>query len=157
MKLTSHPRLIAIFLMVVAGLLSPAQNRLGKKDLNVPKGWFSIPPEKVTWNGIADGRAIATLFGDAAKPELYGILVKFPPNSIVKAHCHPNDRYVVVLSGAFFHGHGNAFDRSRLELRSTGTTFSEPAGVAHFAATEAEGAVIYIVGIGPNRTDDIEK
>jgi hypothetical protein len=69
----------------------------------------------------------------------------------------PETRYVVVLSGTFYHGHGDKFDSGRLEQRTTGTLFSEPAGVAHFGATKGEGTVLYFVGIGPDRNDEIEK
>jgi quercetin dioxygenase-like cupin family protein len=126
---------------------------------DVPKNWFAIPPDQLRWTKMSDGtgRDTAVLFGDRRKPELYGYLVKWPPNTHAKAHSHPDSRYVYVLSGVFYHGHGTKFDVNKLERRSTGTLFSEPAGVAHFGATKAEGAVLYFVGIGPNRTDQIEK
>jgi hypothetical protein len=62
-----------------------------------------------------------------------------------------------VLSGSFYHGKGEKFDSDKLERRSAGTFFSEPAGVAHFGATKDEPALLYFVGVGPDRTDWIEK
>lgn len=157
MKLASQRKWIRRAVILIAACMgSGAQNPPAQ---GVPKGWFEIPPDQLKWTKNADGtpRETAVLFGDRRKAELYGILVRWPPNTTAKAHSHPDSRFVYVLSGVFYHGHGNKFDRSKLEKRSTGTLFSEPAGVAHFGATGAEGAVLYFVGIGPNRTDQIEK
>ena len=122
-----------------------------------PKGWFAISPDQRVW-GKADniGRQTAVVFGDRSKPGLYGILVKWPPKVSAKAHSHPDERYAFVVSGTFYHGHGDKFDASKLERRSSGTVFGEPAGVAHFGATKGDGAILYFVGMGPDRTDPIE-
>jgi len=95
--------------------------------------------------------------GDRAKPGLYIQLVRWPPHTINKAHSHPDDRYAVVLTGTFYHGYGDKFDASKLEKRSTGTYFTEPARLRHFGITKDEGAVLYFVGTGPSTTDDPEK
>jgi len=47
--------------------------------------------------------------------------------------------------------------QDRLEQRSQGTFFTEPAGIAHFGATKDQGTILYFVGIGPDRTDPVEK
>ncbi len=99
----------------------------------------------------------ATLFGDRTKSELFGLLVKWPPNTTAKAHSHPEDRHVMVVSGTFYYAHGSKFDRSKLERLPTGTYFTEPAGDAHFGATTDEGAVLYFVGIGPDGMTAIER
>jgi hypothetical protein len=49
----------------------------------------------------------------------------------------------------------SSFDK--LEGLSTGTFYTEPIGAARFGATKDEGAVLYWVGSGPSRTDQIEK
>ena len=146
--------LIIIAAAAIAGLAGQSP-----KPENAPKGWFSIPPDQIHWTKMTDGspREIAYLVGARTKPGLYIELVKWPPHASAKAHSHPDDRYVVVLSGTFYHGHGDKFDAAKLEKRSTGTFFSEPGSVAHFGATKDEGAVLYFVGTGPSRTDPIEK
>jgi quercetin dioxygenase-like cupin family protein len=142
-----------------ASMTSTAQNKSDATAPEVPKGWFSIPPDEIKWakNGDGTPRVGAVLFGDPSKHELYGLVVKWPPNTTAKAHSHSDDRYVVVLSGTFYHGHGDKFEVSKLERRTKGTTFSEPANVAHFGATKNEEAVLYFVGVGPDRTDALEK
>ena len=158
-------RISAIAVLVIAVtyvcVLCAAQNQIGataQPGIDVPKGWFAISPDQRKWNKLDDmGRQTAVLFGDQSKPGLYGMLVKWPPNATAKAHSHPDERYALVVSGTFYHGHGDKFNANKLERRSTGTVFSEPAGVAHFGATKDEGAILYFVGMGPNRTDPIEK
>ena len=71
----------------------------------------------------------------------------FPPDSSV---CD-------VLSGTLYPGYGDRFDPAKLEKRSPNTLVTEPSGVAHFAETREEGAMLYFVGIGPDRTDPVEK
>jgi len=143
---------------VLTLVLSGASGQTRSREAD-PKNWFSIPPDHIRWTKMTDGspREIAYLVGARNKPGLYIELVKWPPQATAKAHSHPDDRYVMVLSGTFYHGHGNKFDAAKLEKRSTGTFFSEPGGVAHFGATKDEGCVLYFVGTGPSRTDPIEK
>jgi quercetin dioxygenase-like cupin family protein len=119
----------------------------------------SIPFENVKWTKMTDGsgRETATLFGDRSKAELFGYLVKWPPNTIAKAHSHPDNRHAMVMSGAFYHGHGSRFDANALQARSKGTYFTEPAGEPHYGATKGEESVLYFVGIGPDRTDAVER
>jgi len=159
MKLASRVNFTTAVLVITACITSSAQNKSGTTALDIPKGWFSIPPEKVKWSKNGDGtlRETAILFGDPTKHELYGILTKWAPNTTLKAHSHPDDRYIMVLSGIFYHGYGNQFDATKLERHTTGTMCSEPGNVAHFGGTKDEGAVTYSVGVGPDRTDPIEK
>jgi quercetin dioxygenase-like cupin family protein len=125
----------------------------------VPPGWVSISPDQLKWTKNSDGtgRETARLFGDPTKPEAFGWVVKWPRRLTTKAHSHPTPRYGMVLSGTFYQGHGNKFDATQLEQRSVGTFFVEPTDVGHFAATKDESAMIYFVGIGPDRTDLIER
>jgi hypothetical protein len=63
----------------------------------------------------------------------------------------------MVLSGTFYQGHGNKFDATKLEQRSVGTFFVEPTDVGHFGATKDKNAMIYFVGVGPDRTNPLER
>jgi uncharacterized RmlC-like cupin family protein len=135
------------------------QSTPSRAGASAPKNWFSIPFDQIAWvkSNDGSGREIAYLIGDRNTAGLYIQLVKWPPNTTAKAHSHPDNRYAEVLSGTFYHGHGNKFDAGKLEKRSTRTFFTEPAGVAHFGATKDEGAILYFVGTGPSRNDPIEK
>ena len=114
----------------------------------------AIELDKMPWTkmpGIGPAQEFATIVGDRAKPGLYIQLVRWPPNATLKAHSHPDDRYVVVLRGKFYHGIGEKFDESKLEVRPAGSFFTEPKGVRHFGMTKDEGTILYFVGTGPSR------
>jgi len=97
----------------------------------------TIELEKMPWTKVPgiDAQEFATIVGDRAKPGLYIQLVRWPPHSVLKAHSHPDDRYVMVLSGTFYHGIAEKFDEKKLEARPVGSFFTEPKGVRHFGMT----------------------
>ena len=119
----------------------------------------AIELDKMPWTKIPgiDAQDFATIVGDRAKPGLYIQLVRWPPHAVLKAHSHPDDRYVIVLRGTFYHGIAEKFDESKLEARPVGSFFTEPKGVRHFGMTKDEGVVLYFVGTGPSTTDNLEK
>jgi quercetin dioxygenase-like cupin family protein len=120
---------------------------------------FSVELDKVQWTKNPNGGPlqVATLVGDRTKPGLYIQLVRWPPHTINKAHSHPDDRYAVVLAGTFYHGFGDRYDESNLEIRPVGSFFTEPARLRHFGITKDEGVILYFVGTGPSTNDDPEK
>ena len=119
----------------------------------------AIELDKMPWTRILGIGPLefATIVGDRAKPGLYIQLVRWPPHATLKAHSHPDDRYVMVLSGTFYHGIREKFDENKLEARPAGSFFTEPKGVRHFGMTKDEGVVLYFVGTGPSTTDNLEK
>ena len=120
---------------------------------------FAIELDKVQWKRNPAGGTLefATPVGDRGKVGMYIQLVRWPPNTINKAHSHPDDRYAVVLSGTFYHGYGEKFDEAKLEIRRVGTFFTEPARLPHFGMTKGDGTILYFVGTGPSTSDSIEK
>ena len=151
---------LALFLLVTPLLATPC---LAQQFPIAPGGELPIAAielEKMPWTripGIGPAQEFATIVGDRAKPGLYIQLVRWPPHATLKAHSHPDDRYVMVLRGTFYHGIGEKFDESKLEARPAGSFFTEPKGVRHFGMTKDEGTVLYFVGTGPSTTDNLEK
>ena len=131
---------------------------------SVSLGQTSLAPYGVELNNMkwvkgsdGTGREFATVVGDRSKPGLYIQLVRWPPHTTAKAHSHPDDRYAFVLSGTFYHGYGDKFDASKLEMRPAGAFFTEPARLRHFGVTKDDGTILCFVGTGPSTTDDPEK
>jgi hypothetical protein len=91
------------------------------------------------------------------QPTMWVATTDLPTAASHPFYARLEDRYAMVVSGVFYHGHASKFDVSKLERRSGGTYFTEPAGDAHFGATKAEGTILYFIGMGPDRTDPIEK
>jgi hypothetical protein len=58
----------------------------------------------------------------------------------------------VVVAGVWHIGFGDKPDDAQARALQAGSYYLEPAGVAHFAYTGAEGALVYITGMGPSDT-----
>lgn len=106
-------------------------------------------------SGIA-GIRTTVLSGDPTQAGLYTIRLLVPAGTRIAPHTHRDDRTAVVVSGVWYFGYGRtATEASKKELRA-GSFYNEPAGVAHFAETRAESAVVLITGFGPTDTEYVE-
>lgn len=135
-----------------AGLLY-ATSALAQQPVVPPPGplpMFAADLDQIHWTKLPGTPLDAAwLIGNGSEPGVYIQLVRWPPHTQLKAHSHPDDRYVVVLRGTFYHGFNDRFDEAKLEKRPSGTFFTEPKGVRHFGATRDEGTILYFVGHGP--------
>jgi quercetin dioxygenase-like cupin family protein len=148
--------LVGVVLVASASLVqSPANRSAGQS----PANFTTIRLDQLHWIKNADlsGRLNATIFGDRAKAEPFGYVVKWPPHATAPAHTHPEMRHAVVLKGTFYHAFGTKFDPNKVEARPQGTFFDEPLGEAHFGLTKDEEVILYFVGVGPDRMDIIER
>jgi len=105
----------------------------------------------------AGGAAVATgrrkvIAGDPDKAGFYSILVFVPAHTTIPAHSHRDDRVATVVSGEWHFGYGNRFDAAALKTLPPGSVYSEPAGMNHFARTDAEPVIVQISGYGPSDT-----
>jgi hypothetical protein len=50
------------------------------------------------------------LYGDPDKPGPYAVRNRFSPGTFSRPHFHPNDRFIVVVSGTWWVGTGEKFD-----------------------------------------------
>jgi quercetin dioxygenase-like cupin family protein len=150
---------LAIFLLLTLLLATPclAQQFPVAPGSELPIA--AIELDKMPWTRVLGIGPLefATIVGDRARPGLCIQLVRWPPHAVLKAHSHPDDRYVMVLRGTFYHGFGERFDESKLEARPAGGFFTEPRGARHFGMTKDEEVVLYFVGTGPSTTDNLEK
>src|SRR4030095_6407499 len=131
--------LLAFALAVLSGSAS-AQDSTVRLPQDIK---FSPPP-------IAGYPELATVYGDTAKPGIYGQRVNFAPGFKIKPHWHPDEvRTIVVLSGTFF-AYGNTWDESKLKAFPTGSFFAEPPRAAHFAWAKDGEVLLQITGVGPS-------
>jgi pimeloyl-ACP methyl ester carboxylesterase/uncharacterized RmlC-like cupin family protein len=103
-----------------------------------------------------NGIQTRTLNGDASKLGMYTIQLTIPASVRIQAHTHPDDRVATVISGTWYIGYGAKFDEAKLKALTTGSFYTEPPGVAHFAKTGNEPVVLQITGNGPTGTEYIE-
>ncbi|HJZ66891.1 MAG TPA: cupin domain-containing protein [Blastocatellia bacterium] len=143
-------RKVALRLVLVLGLMGSAIAQTG--------GGFEhviISPADLKWVDMptGQGQRRAVLFGDPAKASPYTIRMRFPPNSIIPPHSHPDDRQVTVVSGTLYLGQGGRPDREKAIKAQPGTFFTEPRRVVHYGFTGPEEVITQVSGIGPTSTD----
>lgn len=137
---------------VVLGLCSGlALAPLATGAAEPPGSGLMLTPERLEWkpNPRVAGLEVASILGDATKPGPYVQRVKFPPNQVVQAHSHPDDRTYTVITGTWHVGWGKAYDPSKLTILPAGSFYTEPANVPHFVATRDGEAIVQITGTGP--------
>jgi quercetin dioxygenase-like cupin family protein len=106
---------------------------------------FNAAPDSL---GLPSGTTMATVSGDSGKPGLFSILLKFPPDQMVRPHWMSTDVDLVVLRGTFQVGNGDAFDASKLQTISPGQVLHIPAQSHQFGQSKA-ATVVLVYGVGP--------
>jgi quercetin dioxygenase-like cupin family protein len=99
-------------------------------------------------NAFPPGAETAVLLGDAAKPGLFIIQVKLPPNYKMPIHTHPGFETVVLLKGKMGVGSGTTYDQSS-KLLSAGSTFLVPANHPHYNWTTDEETIFQVTVNAP--------
>ena len=101
-----------------------------------------------------EGIRTHVLSGDPSREGPYTIMLSVPANTRIAAHRHKDDRVATVVSGTWYFGYGPLADEDTKALGS-GSFYTEPAGVSHFARTGGEPVILYIHGKGPTDTQYI--
>src|SRR5207245_9640832 len=94
----------------------------------------------------------AVLYGDPTKPGPYVVRVKWLPGNMSRPHSHPNDRFIVVLSGTWWAGTGEKFDPENTIPMPAGSFVTHFGGKVHYDGAKDEEAVLQIHGKGPATT-----
>jgi quercetin dioxygenase-like cupin family protein len=141
-----------VFTGCIAVPVSSPEVRLGPSDID------AMPSHDpgVGTSGVAGVRTTMVI-GDPAKAGPYTLRLSVPPNTKIQAHSHRDDRTAIVISGVWFFGFGTTTDRLAEKELPAGSVYTEPGGVAHFAETKTDPAVVYIVGTGPSDTVFVKK
>jgi len=96
------------------------------------------PHSSTTTKGVEN----AALLGSSKAEGPYIERVRFPPNFVIQAHTHPDQRSYTILSGTWYIGYGEKFDETKLQALPPGSFYVEPDGVHHFVATKDEPVVL---------------
>jgi hypothetical protein len=119
-------------------------------------------PDEMQWHDVASlppGAKMAVLDGDPMKAGPFTMRLRLSENWQIPPHTHPVNENVTVLSGRFYIGHGDRFDKSSVREIPEGAYYSMPANMTHFAYVD-DDTEIQIHGQGPwgikyvNPTDD---
>ena len=104
--------------------------------------WGDAPPS------LPPGAKMAVLDGDPTKPGSFTIRMKAPAGYKIPPHTHPTAERLTVISGSFKAGMGEKFDEANMHEMGPGGFVSLPAGMKHFAMSNAE-SIIQINSEGP--------
>jgi hypothetical protein len=142
---------VAIF---VCGFVSaivfvkPAKAEGNPANLNPAAISYTLPKD-LKWVTQPNGAINAVLRGDPSKPGPYIVLTKWTAHHMSRPHFHPNDRFVMVLSGTWWVATGNKYDPDSTVPLPTGT-FAEHFGrQVHYDGAKDQDVVLEIVGDGP--------
>ena len=116
--------------------------------------WQDAGPGGTGTSGAAGIRTVV-LKGDPAKAGLYTLMVRVAPGVRILAHSHRDDRVATVLKGTWYFAYGDRFDEKALQALETGSFYTEPPNVTHFAMTK-EDVILQIVGTGPSSTTYVD-
>ena len=124
-----------------------------KKDHQLGEGTFrAILPEDIEWKpfpAFPPGARLAVMVGQPTEPAPYVVRVKVPDGTILMPHKHPEDRIYTVMSGVFYIGLGETFDRDRLAAYPPGSVIVLPGETWHFHCAKSGEYVTQVTAIGP--------
>jgi hypothetical protein len=101
--------------------------------------------ESKTYPGLKS----TVLYGDPDKPGPYAVRNRFSPNTFSRPHFHPNDRFIVVVSGTWWVGTGEKFDPESTKPMPIGSFVVHYGGKVHYDGAKSEECEVIIYGIGP--------
>jgi quercetin dioxygenase-like cupin family protein len=114
-------------------------------------------PADIQWKGSANGVEAIALAGDATKPGLYVILVKWSAHHNSRPHFHPNDRFITVLSGTWWVNTGRNYDPEHMLPVPAGSFVTHYAKQVHYDGAKDGDVVLEIVGMGPETLTPAEE
>jgi hypothetical protein len=141
----------AIFVCgVVFGIIfiRPAKADGNPANLNPAAIAYQLP-NQLKWVTQPNGAINAVLRGDPSKPGPYIVLTKWTAHHMSRPHFHPNDRFVVVLSGTWWVGTGTKYDPDSTVPLPPGTFATHYGKQVHYDGAKDEDVVLEIVGEGP--------
>jgi hypothetical protein len=143
----------AFIVSVLAAVAAGATPGFDINSLN-PAAIKALTPEQIDWKPAAGltGTDSAVLVGDPAKPGFYVVMNRFHPGNFSRPHYHANDRYIMVVSGAWWVSTGATFDPEHNTVPIKAGSFVTHTGrEVHYDGARAGGgeAVVMIFGQGP--------
>jgi ketosteroid isomerase-like protein/quercetin dioxygenase-like cupin family protein len=110
--------------------------------------------DSLTWRG-GNGLEMATVSGDPAINGVpYSVMLRLAPGRWIAPHWHPGDTHLVVLSGTFRVGFGDAIDSVAAKRVDVGGAFDVPGTVHHYEGA-VSASVVLLSGIGPLQTNPV--
>ena len=97
---------------------------------------------------IAPG-GTTSVFGDPGKSGLYIVRSQLSPNARTRPRYYDQDRWVTVLKGTWWVGHGDMFKPEKFVPVREGGVMYLPANMKHYDVAGSGDVILQIIGIGP--------
>jgi len=139
---------------VSASIQPPSAQSPAPDDPSKP---LFLAPQNQKWvtppANFPAGVQLMVLDGDPSLPKPFIMRLKLPANHEIRAHWHPADERVAVISGHIMMGLGDKLDKQK-EAHSlpAGSYFRIPAKTHHYGWTTEE-TVLQLTGHGPWRVN----
>ena len=137
-----------LFLALLAIIITSASACAAEPDPAVLS--YKLPTD-VKWseNIAYPGLKYAVLYGDPNQPGPYAVRNRFSPATFTRPHFHPNDRFIVVVSGTWWVGTGEKFDPNGTKPMPAGSFVVHYGGKVHYDGAKTDECEIIIYGMGP--------
>jgi len=115
-------------------------------------GFISVMASELKWAdapSVGPGAKIAVIEGDLKAAEPFTFRLKLPPNTKIGVHTHPTVERVTILSGTFYFAPEDKFDPAKASAYKPGDAFIIHPGMAMYAFTKKQEAVLQLHGTGP--------
>lgn len=124
-----------------------------------PKNIPFIPPDKLTAMFEGKGEQQIKLFGDASKPGMYGVLIKWNPGTGSHPHMHDQDRFIYVISGTWWVSSSTHYDPKQSYPMPQGSFVRHEKNTVHWDGARMGGPPVYLelVGMGPVKTIQVDE
>lgn len=138
----------AISLTLLTTVLTTAPSHAADLDMAVLS--YKSPGD-IQWRESLTnpGNRQAILYGDPGKPGPYVVRNWFKAGNFSRPHFHPNDRFIVVLSGTWWIGTGEKFDTNNTRPMAAGSFVVHYGGKIHYDGAKDEDCIVEIHGMGP--------
>ncbi len=133
---------LAVAAVVAAASAAPAFAQSNHGGGAPAVKWGPAPPF------FPAGARFAVLQGDPSASGEYTVRLEMPAGYVIKAHFHPTDEHVTVISGRFLVGMGDTVETRHAMVLGAGGFITAPAQAHHFAKAAVK-TVVQVHGMGP--------
>ena len=114
--------------------------------------YTAVMQKDIKWQdapSIGPGAKTAVIDGDPKSTGAFVMRLKVPPKTTIKAHTHPANENVTILSGTLYFTAGDKLDPKGAKAFGPGSYFSVAQGKPMIAYTKDKEAVLQLNGNGP--------
>lgn len=114
--------------------------------------YTSVMEKDINWQdapSIGPGAKTAVIHGDPKASGPFVMRLRIPPNTTIRAHTHPADENVTVLSGTLYFAAGDKPDPRTAKAYGPGSYFSIGKGKPMVAFSKNIEVVAQLHGTGP--------